>query len=321
MRVFKPEIFQGVNRKRNYFEGWYYKIITADKKHAIAFIAGISYPKNGDDNHAFIQFFDAGTGQTGYFRFPVSEFRPSKKKLDVWIGENRFRKTGLEVDLQNEDLHLQGRISFENIIEYPTNLWEPGIMGPFSYLPFLECYHGVVNIHQKVSGYLWVNGDRIDFDDSYGYVEKDWGRSFPKSWVWMQSNHFKNRDVSFMVSIATIPFYVTEFTGFLSFLRIGKKFYRFATYTGAKIAYYRKNGDVLDMVIQDKRYELCFRAIHRDKSDLIAPIDGRMERVIQESINSQIIVRLYERKTGNLLFQGVGNNAGMEMMDFELLKI
>lgn len=321
MRVFKPEIFQGVRKRKNYFEGWYYKIITADQKHAIAFIGGVSYPKHSGDNHAFIQFFDSRTGQTGYFRFEAEDFCPSKDRLDVRIGNNRLQKSGIEVNLQKEDLRIQGKLEFHNIISYPSTLLEPGIMGPFSYVPFMECYHGVVNIHQSVSGYLWINGERIDFEDSYGYVEKDWGRSFPKSWVWMQSNHFKNEDVSFMFSIATIPFYVTEFTGFLSFLRIGKKFYRFATYAGAKIVYHKKNGDVLDVVIRDRNYELCLRAVSNEKSDLIAPMDGRMNRVIQESINSKIYLRLYDRKTGNLIFQGLGRHAGLEMMNFEKLKM
>lgn len=321
MRVFKPEIFQGVRKRKNYFEGWYYKIITADQKHAIAFIGGVSYPKHSGDNHAFIQFFDSRTGQTGYFRFEVEDFCPSKDRLDVVIGSNRLQKSGIEVNLQKEDLRIQGKLEFHNIISYPSTLLEPGIMGPFSYVPFMECYHGVVNIQQSVSGYLWINGERIDFEDSYGYVEKDWGRSFPKSWVWMQSNHFKNEDVSFMFSIATIPFYVTEFTGFLSFLRIGKKFYRFATYAGAKIVYHKKNGDVLDVVIRERNYELCLRAVSNEKSNLIAPMDGRMNRVIQESINSKIYLRLYDRKTGNLIFQGLGRHAGLEMMNFEKLKM
>lgn len=321
LRVFKPEIFQGVRKRKNYFEGWYYKVITADQKHAIAFIGGVSYPKHSGDNHAFIQFFDSRTGQTGYFRFEAEDFCPSKDRLDVRIGNNRLQKSGIEVNLQKEDLRIQGKLEFHNIISYPSTLLEPGIMGPFSYVPFMECYHGVVNIHQSVSGYLWINGERIDFEDSYGYVEKDWGRSFPKSWVWMQSNHFKNEDVSFMFSIATIPFYVTEFTGFLSFLRIGKKFYRFATYAGAKIVYHKKNEDVLDVVIRDRNYELCLRAVSNEKSNLIAPMDGRMNRVIQESINSKIYLRLYDRKTGNLIFQGLGRHAGLEMMNFEELKM
>ena len=55
----------------------------------------------------------------------------------------------------------------------------PGVMGPFSFVPFMECYHGVVNIDHKISGSLMINNEEIDFTDGYGYIEKDWGKSFP----------------------------------------------------------------------------------------------------------------------------------------------
>ena len=132
MRILKPEVFQGSKKRKNYFEGWYYKIITADKKHAIAFIAGISYPKAGKDNHAFVQFFDDRTGKTGYYRYVDSDFRASKEEVDIKLGKNHFCKTGFSVDLSKEELAIRGKLKFGNIISYPTGLWEPGIMGPFA---------------------------------------------------------------------------------------------------------------------------------------------------------------------------------------------
>ncbi len=56
------------------------------------------------------------------------------------------------------------------------------------------------------------------------------GTSFPSSYTWMQSNHFKNNKTSFMLSYATIPFLFFKFKGLISVLILNGKEYRFATY-------------------------------------------------------------------------------------------
>lgn len=316
MRLLKPELFQGVNKKRNYFEGWYYKIISQNKDHAIALIPGVSFDKNGKDKHAFIQFFDAVTGETHYFRYSLSEFHSHKSKLDVKIGKNRFCKEGVQLDLKNDKVRIKGKLRFSEIISYPRTLWQPGIMGPFSFVPFMECYHGVVNIHQTISGSLQRNGQTMQFDKGYGYVEKDWGKSFPQAWIWMQSNHFEKEDASFMFSVAAIPFFRFRFTGFLCFLRIGDQFYRFATYSGAKLLRHRLKGECLDIKIRDRKHALQFRAINHQTGKLIAPESGEMVRTIEESITATIHLKLSDKK-GNLIFGGAGKNAGLEIVNYE----
>ena len=72
-KTYHPEIFQGHTSKQKYFEGYYYKLVSADEQHAIAVIPGIAiYDKA--DRHAFIQLID-GVGQvTSYHRFPLDQF-------------------------------------------------------------------------------------------------------------------------------------------------------------------------------------------------------------------------------------------------------
>ena len=52
-------------------------------------------------------------------------------------------------------------------------------MGPFSYLSFMECYHGILSMKHSLEGTLSWNGQLIDFTNGIGYLEKDWGSSFP----------------------------------------------------------------------------------------------------------------------------------------------
>ena len=70
---FNPEQFQGWGKKKNYFEGWYFKLISADEKNAFAFIPGIAMDAAGNQ-HAFIQVLDGKKQTSAYHKLPISDF-------------------------------------------------------------------------------------------------------------------------------------------------------------------------------------------------------------------------------------------------------
>ena len=72
--VWHPERFQGRHRRRNYFEGWYFKLIDRERESAMALIPGISLGDGPSERHAFIQLIDDRTAQVAYFRFPFEDF-------------------------------------------------------------------------------------------------------------------------------------------------------------------------------------------------------------------------------------------------------
>lgn len=55
----------------------------------------------------------------------------------------------------------------------------PGIMGWYAWVPTMECYHGVVSLDHAISGKLMIEDQAHDFNGGRGYIEKDWGKSFP----------------------------------------------------------------------------------------------------------------------------------------------
>lgn len=317
-KLFNPEIFQGKYKKKNYFEGWYYKLVDKEGKNSFALIPGVAFDKD-KNAHAFVQIIDSIGHDTDYFKFDISKFRFSQDTLDVSVENNHFKKSSISVDLKNEQNSVIGDLEFYDIEAFPKTIFRPGIMGPFSFVPTMECYHGVVNIHQKIRGSLMINDKLVDFTGGYGYIEKDWGKSFPKWWVWMQSNHFKQTDVSLMFSIAKIPWLKTHFTGFLSFLKIGARIYLFATYTGAKIKTLEyTNGDIF-IVVEDKKHSLTITGKYKESGILRAPKNGLMERIISESISSTIKVVLSD-KDGNIIFDDYGKNAGLEVVGKQMQK-
>ncbi|MBI9098903.1 MAG: hypothetical protein JEY91_10530, partial [Spirochaetaceae bacterium] len=227
-RLFQPHVFQGpkkLRHKKGYFEGWYYKFVSLENR-AFAVIPGVSLKK--ENSLAFIQTIDGNDGKTTYTTFPIEEFQYSLNPFSVSIGGNFFSYHSVDL---GDRVPVSGKIKMIGPRKYRTTLLRPGIMGWYRYVPAMECYHGVVSSGHKLDGDLFYNNETLNFHDGSGYMEKDWGTSFPSSYIWMQSNSFKEEDHSFMLSVARIPWFGSSFRGFLGFLDLGSKIITFSTYT------------------------------------------------------------------------------------------
>ena len=313
-RIWKPELFQGAYRRKDYFEGWYFKLIDPSRKTVFAVIPGIAIGTSRRDAHAFIQLIDAVTGRTAYFRFPFDTFHADENRFDISIGENRFSDTRIELQLADETTRISGALQFERIEKYPGTFFNPGIMGPFSFVPGMECYHGIVSMSHAIKGSLTINGHTVDMTGGEGYIEKDWGRSFPNAWIWMQANHFETRGASFLFSIARIPWLGASFIGLISFISTPSGFYRIATYNGGTVQSLRIEGDTIQARLKNAANTLDFTATYARGGILKAPKNGIMRREIEESITARVSIALYDRK-GNVIFRGSSDRAGMELSD------
>ena len=311
-KIWNQEAFQGSNRKKNYFEGWYFKLIDKQRKTALAVIPGISIGENLGDSHAFIQVIDAIKGNTEYYRFACGDFEADKTKFDIRIGQNHFSENKIKLDLTSGINKVKGELEFQNIVKYPKSFLSPGIMGPFSFIPCMECYHSVINIQHTINGFLDINGLPTDMSGGEGYIEKDWGRSFPDSWIWLQANHFENQDASFMFSVARIPWLGRSFTGMISFFRTEKGFYKFSTYNGSKTDHIKLDGDTLEVSITNAKYIVDFKTKYAKGGILKAPKNGLMNREIEESITAEIKLKIADHQ-GNIIFKGRSELVGMEI--------
>lgn len=313
-KTWNPVNFQGTGKKSGYFEGWYFKNVSGAGQHIWSVIPGISIGKSGD-RHAFIQLIDGKTAETRYIRFPIEAFAYSQKEFLIRIGKNTFSLKGLSLDINEpeENIAILGQIRFQNLHPLKSTFFNPGIMGWYSFVPFMECFHGLVSMNHDLSGTLEINGSKMNFDGGKGYSEKDWGRSMPEAWIWMQSNHFGKSGISFMLSVAKIPWIKSSFTGFLCVFLLDGKIHRLATYTGAKLKTLSVDREVVKVEITDQNQHLQVHARHADRALLAAPIHGAMDRRIAESVDAEISLCI----TGNnetVLFQGNGKTAGLELV-------
>lgn len=311
-----PPAFQGSLSKKNYFEGWYLKNVSKDLESVISFIPGISLSKR---SHAFIQVIDGTTGWTEYFEFDKDDFKPSKDRFHVRIGENRFSLEGLYVNLEKKDIRIKGELKFQETSLFPKRFLSPGIMGWYTFVPRMECYHGVVSMDHELVGSISFKEKNINMNGGKGYIEKDWGTSFPESWIWLQCNNFDDPSISMMLSIAKIPWMGSSFTGFLSFIKIGEKVHRFATYTGAKVSQLEQEDNTLLITLKDRHSSLNIEAVQLKAGELAAPISGNMDRRIKESVDSEVKIK-FTGKDGTKT-RSIGKRAGLEIMaDMEELK-
>jgi len=309
-----PALYHGRSKKPPFFEGWYYKIVSADEQSICAVIPGISLSRDPKKSHAFIQFFEGGSCRTEYVRFAASEFLADRNILDLSIGANRFTAKTIKLDLSTPEILVRGSLEFSGLTHWPVSLRSPGLMGWYSWIPRTECFHGIISLDHSISGHLNISGKNINFDGGRGYTEKDWGRSFPSAWIWMQTNHFPQPDTSLTASLAIIPWIRRPFPGFIVGFRHKGQLYRFATYTGARVEQMELTKDQVSWTVGDRRHRLEMCAGRREGGSLMAPTAAGMTGRIMESLNTEVEVKLSTKNGRELVtvFHGMGRNAGLE---------
>jgi hypothetical protein len=186
-------------------------------------------------------------------------------------------------------------------------------MGPYAFVPFMECYHGIVSMDHEISGNIQVAGEAIDFAGGRGYIEKDWGQSFPSAYVWMQTNHFSQTGVSFKASVAKIPWFRSAFVGFIAGLWFDNRLYRFTTYNQTRLMKCSISKYEVNIVLENKKHLLEIIARRDHATVLASPILGLMEGRIEESMTSEIELKLTEKKSGDTVFHDTGRNTGLEV--------
>ena len=203
---------------RTYFCGWYYRCQSDHQ--TLAIIPSIH--KTKDSEFCTLQLITDTSAF--YAQFPLSDFQ--KGDTGLRIGKNRFEDGGIHLDIQTSEFTAIGVLRFGTLTPIKYD-----IMGPFQYVPFMQCRHSVYSMRHTVDGELSVNGARYPFCNAVGYVEGDLGHSFPKEYAWTQCS-FPNGSI--FLSVADIPLGCFHFTGIIGIVLLHGKEYRLATYLGAK---------------------------------------------------------------------------------------
>jgi tocopherol cyclase len=213
---------------------------------------------------------------------------------------------------------VRGDLRFTNLTPWPVTLLSPGIMGPFAWIPWMECYHAIVSLDHGIHGALEIDGRPVSMDGGRGYTEKDWGKRFPAAWIWFQSNHLGTQGVSITASVALVPWLGSTFRGMIIGLWCGGVLYRFATYTGARIEHLRVDDEWVRLQVADRRRRLQIDIVRHEPGSLYAPDIADMSGRVGETLRATATVRLTQRgrrgASEATLYEGVARLGGLEVV-------
>lgn len=279
--------------RRPFFEGWYFK--HQQENHTIAFIPAHHRNEQGIYT-ASLQVVTESRAE--YMEIPVREFHVKRDPFRVRCGNSVFSASGCRIDCVCGGERLAGSLRY--------GPWTPpkgDIMGPFRFVPWMQCRHSVCSMVHSVEGTLTLGGRTLDFRRGKGYVEGDRGSSFPGRYLWTQS---LLPGGSVMLSVADVPFCGGQFTGCIGFVWLNGRELRLATYKGLRVLEAGPRG----AVVRQGSWELRVELLAARPLPLQAPRRGDMGRVIRESAACRVRYRLLRR--GAAVWDTVSEQAGFE---------
>lgn len=311
--IFNPNLYHGKHKRKDYFEGWYFKIVDSKMEHAFAFIPGISYGNSLVNSHSFIQLLRGNDALFNYFKYNLKDFSWNNKSFNFKVAENSFSLSGMIINIKEESLNIKGKISFKNLIKWPDSFISPGSMGYYNFIPFMECYSQVEAIDMDLMGNLNVNGEIIYFNNGKGYIEKNWGKSFPLSWIWIQCNCFKNYNAALSCSVGHIPFLSGSFRGFLIGILFNDQFYKFTTMNKSIVNIKEVNGDI-ELIVQNSEYIMYIHTCTQKNKFIkcYGPKNSEMIPLLEENLKGNVHVKLIDLENDKLIFEDEGECTGIE---------
>jgi tocopherol cyclase len=310
--IIDPNLYHGKRKKKIFFEGWYFKLVSKDMKHSIAIIPGIFMGSSTEESHSFIQFLNGDNLDYNYIKYNSNLFNSTPNNLRITIENSIFSLSGMNINLDEPSLSVSGNIKFNNIFKWPDTLLNPGSMGFYNYLTFMQCYSQVCAMNMDLVGTLSINGKTLDFTGGKGYIEKNWGKSFPFSWNWIQCSSFKSVDASLSCSVGHIPFLGSSFRGFLIGVGFNKEFYKFTTMNKSKLIIKQNLSDIT-LNVCNSNYALEIRTVTNKNMYMLlnGPRDNEMIPLVQETLSGTVFVKLTDG-IGNVIFEDEGYCAGIE---------
>lgn len=207
----KPTSLRAKAHRSNYFEGWFQKVYS--RKYQASFIIIYGYAtKNSADTCGFIQVLTPNACPKIMY-FPKHDISFDTNRHIVRMGENHFTTDSIIISSDDIEMNLH----LQNNHPIPTF---KNSMGYSYFIPTLPCYHSVMNTAHLVSGSIRHSSKEYELDADLGYMEKNWGTSFPEKYFWLHAIDPFNPQISLLFSIADIQWLGKSFIKHVGHLRI-----------------------------------------------------------------------------------------------------
>lgn len=196
-----------------FFEGWYFRVTLPKLRESFAFMYSIEDPLVTNDR-------SGGAAQVlGIKEEYISCSLPDSNKFwaaKEYLGLGHWGETNLTIPPQllpietfdrqikqgyqvTATLH-QGALPAQDCRwcyqTIPVYGWgqpqqpQQATAGWLSFLPIFEPGWQILMAHGLATGWIEWRGERYEFSRAPAYGEKNWGRSFPEKWFWINCNSF-----------------------------------------------------------------------------------------------------------------------------------
>ena len=129
-------------------------------------------------------------------------FRKRDGSLEIKIGNVRLTDTSIEGSFETDDgEYVELDVDFAGCRHWgdPNSPSERVTMGLASRIPFIPLKWHVSSLDGAADGRIDLGQRSVALNDARVHFEKNWGKAFPKQWIWMQANEFgPNVDVAFV---------------------------------------------------------------------------------------------------------------------------
>jgi tocopherol cyclase len=198
---------------RDFFEGWYFRVTLPKIRESFAFMYSIEDPKGERDRSSGAVQMLGIDEQYLTHSFPdVHNFWSAKKDLGLghW-GEAKLATQPQLLSVAEFDIQItqgyqatatlnQGSLPAQDCrwcyYTVPVYGWgqpqqpQQATAGLLSYLSIFEPGWQILMAHGLATGWIEWRGQRYEFTNAPAYSEKNWGRSFPEKWFWVNCNSF-----------------------------------------------------------------------------------------------------------------------------------
>jgi tocopherol cyclase len=204
-------------KSTRFFEGWYFRVTLPEIQETFAFMYSIEDPRGGqphsggcaqilapDDQYLCRTFpnlrkFWASRSYLGLGHWGKTALTVSPRLLPVQDFEE-YIEQGYQVTatLHQGSLQIPGQNQSCRWLyrTQPRSGWgtpqapQKSTAGWLSFLPIFEPGWQILMADGLATGWIEWNGQRYEFKDAPAYSEKNWGRSFPQKWFWLNCNSF-----------------------------------------------------------------------------------------------------------------------------------
>jgi len=304
LKRFKPTLLQGNLDRKQYFEGWFQKVYSADHNASFIIIYGFATGHTAD-KMGFIQLH-IPQHKPQMFTFHKSEIQCDSHQHRVQFRDNIFSKNEIKIHTSEIDLNLSVKA---NQIKSEYN----NTMGNYYLIPNLPCYHAVVEELHHLSGEIRCFDTQYVLSNAKGYLEKNWGISFPDKYIWLHAFDPNNPQNQILFSQADIKWLGKSFLKHVGYIKFLDTTIDLRRLKKCHISYERINDKEESIVITAQSIRIEIVVYLNEKVHFIGPQNGLMNRTIVHFNDVVFLCTLFQnglKKEFNLIgnFENIKRN-------------